>query len=79
MNTLSTQQLFELLAKINTNQVETFFNFPEVIRTGNIHLNKHEMDYLYLSGYLEEKRIDSFGPIFQLSQRAKMLLRQVSI
>ena len=77
MNNLSQQQVLELLTKINTNQVETFHNFPHVIRTGNIHLEKMEVDYLYLSGYLEEKKTDSFGPIFQLSRRARMLLSAI--
>lgn len=66
----------DLLSKINLNQIETFFNFPNVIRTGNTHLDKSEIDYLFLSGFLEQKRVDTFGTIFQLNEKARSLLMQ---
>ena len=69
----------DLLSKINANQIETFFNFPNVIRSGNIHLERSEIDYLFLSGYLEQKRVDTFGTIFQLNEKARSLLMQLGL
>lgn len=69
----------DLLSKINSNQIETFFNFPNVIRSGNIHLDKSEIDYLFLSGFLEQKRVDTFGTIFQLNDKARSILVQFGI
>ena len=69
----------DLLSKIKSNQIETFFNFPNVIRSGNIHLDKSEIDYLFLSGYLEQKRVDTFGTIFQLNEKARSILMQLGL
>jgi propanediol utilization protein len=75
MTTLTHEQIIHLLHKLNsTSYVETFRNFPEVVRAGKIHLNREDVDYLFSEGYLEEKRVDSFGQLWQLSERAKLLL-----
>ena len=66
----------DLLSKINSNQIETFFNFPNVIRSGNVHLDRTEIDYLFLSGFIEQKKVDTFGTIFQLNEKAKAILTQ---
>jgi len=71
--------VIDLLSKINSNQIETFFNFPNVIRSGNIHLDRTEIDYLFLSGYLEQKRVDTFGTIFQLNEKARSILMQLGM
>jgi hypothetical protein len=74
MDPLSEAQLLSLLSVINIHGLETFKNFPEVIRAGNQRLETEEVDYLFSEGYLEEKKVDSFGKYHQLSQRARALI-----
>ena len=71
--------VLDLLSKINSNQIETFFNFPNVIRSGNIHLDKSEIDSLFLYGFLEQKKVDTFGTIFQLNEKARSMLMQIGL
>lgn len=79
MRNSSNTFVIDLLSKINSNQIETFFNFPNVIRSGNIHLDRSEIDYLFLSGYLEQKRVDTFGTIFQLNEKARSIMMQMGL
>jgi hypothetical protein len=79
MRNYSNPLLVDLLIKINTNQIESFFHFPHIFRSGNIHLDKKEIDYLFNSGCLEQKTVDSFGPIFQLNEKARSLLIQLGM
>jgi hypothetical protein len=70
----SSDRIVDLLQKINATEVETFKNFPEVIRAGAQLLEKDEVDYLSASGYLEVKKTDSFGKFLQLSEKARQLI-----
>ena len=69
------EEVFSLLKKINGSSVETFKNFPDIVRAGSLQLPKDDFDYLLSEGYLEEKKIDSFGKFLQLTDRAKNLLK----
>ena len=68
------EDIFSILKKINGCPVETFRNFPDIVRAGSVQLPKDDFDYLLAEGYLEEKKTDSFGKLLQLSERARMLL-----
>lgn len=67
--------LISLLEKISTQDVETFTNFPDIVRAGRFLMNKEDLDYLSAAGYLEERRSDSFGKFFRLTEQANRLLR----
>jgi len=69
------EEVFSLLKKINGSPVETFKNFPDIVRAGSLQLAKDDFDYLLAEGYLEEKKIDSFGKLLQLTDRANNLLK----
>jgi hypothetical protein len=75
MDPNSPEEIFSILKKINGSPVETFKNFPEIIRAGAVQLHKDDVDYLLAEGYLEEKKTDSFGKLLQLSERAKTMLK----
>ena len=76
MDQSNTSQLLSLLQKINAVQiVETFRNFPDIIRLGAQSLPREDFDFLCAEGYLEEKAVDSFGRFLQLSSRARNLLQ----
>jgi hypothetical protein len=69
MNPPSNEYLCSVLQKINGKPIETFKNFPEIIRAGELQLNRDDFDYLLAEGYLEVKKTDSFGKLLQLSER----------
>ena len=69
------EEVFSLLKKINGSPVETFKNFPDIVRAGSVQLPKDEFDYLLAEGYLEEKKTDSFGKLLQLTEKAKSLVK----
>jgi hypothetical protein len=75
MNPLPPDELFSVLKKINGSPVETFKNFPDVIRAGAYQMPKDDFEYLLAEGYIEEKRSDSFGKLMGLTERAKELLK----
>jgi hypothetical protein len=75
MNPIPTDELLCVLKKINGTHVETFKNFPEVIRVGSHQLPKDDFDFLLAEGYLEVKKTDSFGKLLQLSDRARDILK----
>ena len=75
MNPIPPDELFSVLKKINGSPIETFKNFPDIIRAGNYHMHKDDFEYLLAEGYLEEKKTDSFGKLLQLTDRAKSFLK----
>lgn len=75
MYPIAKEELFSVLQKINGTPVETFKNFPEILRAGEHQLLKDDVDYLLAEGYLEVKKTDSFGKLLQLSERGRSLLQ----
>ena len=69
------EEIFCLLKKINGSSVETFKNFPDIVRAGSLQLPKDDFDYLLAEGYLEEKKTDSFGKFLQLTEKAEHLVK----
>ncbi|MFL5809030.1 MAG: hypothetical protein ACJ749_05870 [Flavisolibacter sp.] len=76
MDSNKPEEIFFLLKKINGSPVETFKNFPEIVRAGSLQLPKDDFDYLLAEGYLEVNKTDSFGKLLQLSERGKLMLKK---
>ena len=76
MDSNKPEEIFSLLKKINGSPVETFKNFPEIVRAGSLQLPKDDFDYLLAEGYLEVNKTDSFGKLLQLSERGKLMLKK---
>jgi hypothetical protein len=72
------EQIIAILSLINNDQIETFKNFPDIIRAGKKNLASEEVDFLIKEGYIEEERCDSFGKMFHLSNKAIALLNGLS-
>ena len=71
-----TEQIISLLQKINeAGVVETFINFPDVNRSGPYKLETEEVDYLKKEGFIEESRKDVFGEVLQLTEKARLALK----
>ena len=75
MNTPNPNHIVSLLETVSARPVETYHHFPEVIRAGNISIEKEDFDYLYTEGYLQETHCDKFGKNFSLSEAGQRRLR----
>ncbi len=74
MNRVMIKQTVALLVRVYNYSIQVFYYFPDTIIVGKKKLEREEFNFLLSEGYLSEYKVDSFGKIYRLSNKAEQLI-----